>query len=247
MSAWCDGQTGLVAFSGVCQVHRSQLLALRGEWDAALDEARRAGERCLRGRNTGAAGEAAYVAGDVYRVRGLLVEAEASYREASRLGRDPQPGLALLRVAQGRTADAAAAMRRVLDETGGAGRTGMLPAQVEVMLAAGDPAGAAAAVSELDQIAETQGFAMVRAMACSGRGAIALADGDSTRPCSALRESRRLWDELQAPYEAARARALMARALADLGDTDAAELEREAAREIFQRLGAAPDLARLER
>ena len=46
-------------------------------------------------------GRAYYQRGELHRLRGEFDKAEEAYRQASELGRKPQPGLALLRLAQG--------------------------------------------------------------------------------------------------------------------------------------------------
>ena len=144
LSAWCEQQPDMVAFTGRCLTHRAELMWLHGAWPEALEEARRAGRRSAEGKNALAAGEALYVQGEVLRRQGELAAAEEAYRTASRSGREPQPGLALLRLAQGDTGAAAAAIRRALDETSERPlRARLLPASVEIMLAAGRSRGGA--------------------------------------------------------------------------------------------------------
>jgi DNA-binding CsgD family transcriptional regulator len=247
LSAWCDAQPDMVAFTGRCMVHRTEIVSLRGAWAEALVEAERAGVRCLEAANPRAAGEAAYLEGDLHRLRGELDAAEEAYRRASRCGFEPQPGLALLRAAQGNVDAARAALRRALAETTEpSGRARLLPALVDIALAAGDPAAARAACLELEGIATTYGSAMLDAVAAHARGALALGEGNPGAALPSLRRAANAWQELGVPYEVARARALVAQACQALGDEDAARMEREAAREAFARLGAVPDLARLE-
>src|SRR5919204_63253 len=157
LSDWCERQPDLVAFSGRCRVHRAEIMQLRGDWKPALAEARRAGERCVEAENPAGAGEAAYRAGEINRLLGDVDAAEDAYREASRRGREPQPGLALLRLAQGNSGAAEAAINRVMAETHEPGmRADLLAAGVEIMLANGDVDGAARASAELAQLAEGQ-------------------------------------------------------------------------------------------
>jgi tetratricopeptide (TPR) repeat protein len=188
LSRWCDEQTEMVAFTGRCRIHRAELLQLRGDWTAALAEARRAAAHSLRGENLAAAGEAHYRQGEIHRLRGDFGAAEHAYAEASAAGREPQPGLALLRLAQGETDSAAAAIARLVAETDApAARAAVLPASVEVSLARGDLAEAGAAGAELDRLARAFGTSALAATAAFANGATRLADGD---PIAALRTLR---------------------------------------------------------
>ncbi|HEX3241652.1 MAG TPA: helix-turn-helix transcriptional regulator, partial [Solirubrobacterales bacterium] len=151
LSAWCSRQPDLVAFTGRCLLHRAELMQSRGAWSEALQEARRASKRCEEGENPGAAGDAEYRRGEIERLRGGFEAAEQAYREASRRGREPQPGLALLRLEQGDRDGASAAIARALSEATEIGeRVSLLPAQVEISLAIGDLEAAVAASRELE-------------------------------------------------------------------------------------------------
>jgi DNA-binding NarL/FixJ family response regulator len=238
----------MVTFTGQCLVHRAELLRLGGAWAEAVDAARRAAERLVEADDEQAVGGACYQQAEAHRVLGELEAAEAADRQAARRGREPQPGLALLRLAQGRTDAAEAAMRRALGETGDRlARARLLPAAVEILLAAGDTAAAGEAADELAGTAAAYGTQALAAAAGHAKGAVLLAAGDPGAAVPALRAAWRAWRELEAPYEAARTRLLLGLACRALGDEDAAAMELADARAELTRLGAAPDLERLER
>jgi DNA-binding CsgD family transcriptional regulator len=246
LTRWCADQPDLVAFTGRCLVHRAEIMQLDGAWPDALEEARKASARFALQRNP-AAGVASYRQAEVLRLQGDFAAAEEAYRDASRNGWEPQPGLAQLRLAQGNLEAAVAAIRRATNETTAPLKRGaLLPAHVEIDLAVGDVEEARAACRELEDLADTFDSAMLSALAAHSRGAVQLAEGDARAALVSLRRAARLWQELDAPYETARARALIGSACRALGDDDAADLELEAARGSFRELGAAPDLARLD-
>jgi ATP/maltotriose-dependent transcriptional regulator MalT len=222
-------------------------MQLHGSWPAALAEAARAQERSERAMNIPAAGQGLYQQGEVLRLRGDLAGAESAYRDANRFGREPQPGLALLRLAQGNTATAAASIGRALGETTAPlRRARLLPAAVEIALAAGDVARARALSAELEAIAATASSPMLSAISEAARGSVELAEGDATGALSSLRGALRRWQELAAPYEAARARVRIALACRALGDEDSVVLELDAARAVFDELGAVNDSRRVD-
>ena len=246
LTRWCEEQPDMISFTGTCLVHRAEIMELHGAWQDALEEARRAGERCEQGNDRSAAAQAYYRQGEVHRLRGEFVAAEEAYRDASQFGREPQPGLALLRLAQGNDAAAAAAIRRVVGETTEPlKRAKLLPAYVEIMLVVGDAEEARGACRELEEISGHYESGMLGAMVAQTRGEIDLAEGDAQAALPALRRAWQVWHELEIPYEAARVRMLLGRACHALGDDDTSALELEAARSIFAQLGAAPDLARV--
>lgn len=238
---WLATLRAAAVFSGICRVHRCQLDQIRGEWAAAEREADRVREE-VAGIAVATAAEAAYTVAEIRRLRGDAAGAEQAYRMAHRLGRDPQPGLALLRVRQGRTQAAAASIRAALAaETGNRlARARLRAAQVEIALAAGDAAAARDASDELDRIAAAYGTAGLAATAALARGAVLLADGRPEESLGVLRTACRQWRELDAPYEVARVRQVLAEAYARLGDADAAARESAEARTALHRLGAAP-------
>ncbi len=247
LARWCDAQPDMVAFTGRCLVHRSELLQLHGAWDEALAEAQRAARRAAHPSGAGAAAEAAYREGEIARLRGDHAGAEAAYLRAGHAGSEPQPGLALLRLAQGRTEAAAAAIERALAGTRDPQRrAGLLPAAVEIALAAGDDAAARAACAELEAIAAPYRRELLDARVAHARGTLALAGGDAAAALADLRDAQQRWRALEAPYEVARSRELLGLACRALGDDEAARLELDAARAEFARLGAAPDRMRAE-
>jgi DNA-binding CsgD family transcriptional regulator len=245
LTAWCERQPDMVAHKGVCLVHRAEIMLVQGAWDAALEEARRVVFDGVLNRRASSA--ALYVQGELHRLRGEFDPAEEAYGLAARQGGAVQPGLALLRLAQGNRDAALAGIRRVTDETRPPlDRAGLLPAYVEIALAAGEVEEAARASDELTAMAAAHGSEALGATSAYARGALALARGEARESLAALRESSLAWLALGAQYEEARARVLVGLACRELGDHDGAALELDAARAVFEDLGAQPDLARVD-
>jgi len=237
-SDWCDRMAPAVLFKGICRVHRAQVMQLKGAWTDAEDEASRV---CadIAHIHAGVAAEGHYQLGEIRRLRGDLEGADDAYREAHRLGRDPQPGLAQLRLAQGRTDAAAKAISSALaGVTNPLARARLLPAQVEIAIAADDHRAATTAADELGEIASAYGSSGLEAAATLARGAVLLADGRTADAVETLRSACAAWQDLEAPYDCARVRVLLARAYRALGDNEAATRELDAARTVFEHLGA---------
>lgn len=247
LSRWCATQQDLKPYRGQCLVHRSEIMQLRGEWAEAMDEVRQACAHLAESPGDPVLGMAHYQLGELLRLRGEFRRAEQAYRQAGELGHPVQPGLALLRLAQGRIDDATAAVRRVVQEAGDdrVQRCWVLAAFVEVVLAAGDVDSARAATEELSDLGAGFDAPYLRAVAESARGALLLAEGDARAACATLRGAWTIWHDLDAPYEAARVRVLMSEACRRLADHDTANMELDAARRVFEDLGAAPALAQI--
>jgi ATP/maltotriose-dependent transcriptional regulator MalT len=244
-SRWCEQQPEMLAFTGTCLVRRAEILQVHGAWPDAMSEAHRA---CQRSQEASSEppGAAFYRQAEIHRLRGDFAAADEAYRSASRLGCEPQPGLALLWMAEGRMDAASASIRRVLaSATDGLQRTRLLPAYVDIMLAAGDVQEARCACRELAGIAESIDTDALHAMAAQALGTVALAEGDPQAALRPLRRAFDAWQLIEVPYAAAQVRVLVAVACRSLGDEETAALELSLARSIFERLGAVPDLARL--
>jgi ATP/maltotriose-dependent transcriptional regulator MalT len=245
MARWVDAQPDLGNFAGECKIHRAELKQLNGRWSDAVAE--------LEGviptnRDPWAVGSAANLRGDLDRLRGRYDDAEEQYALAARLGEDPQPGLALLRLARGSVQAAAAMARRSLAEVHRPGRRiRLLGAATEIFLAAAENEEAEQAARELGELAAGNRSPVVVALGQYAAGAVCLAGGAAGQALPLLREALGTWVRTPAPYEEARTRVLLAEACRALGDRESADRELDAARAIFEELGAAADLARLAR
>lgn len=246
---WCKRE-GIAGYPGMCRLFRSNVKQLRGAWLEAEAEARRASEE-LRGFVPAAVGQAYYQIGQIRLLRGDLDGAEEALVKGHALGRDPQPTMSLLRLARGEIDAANADIKRALADPvtspawglpsdSDVYRLTLLPAQVEIALAAGDLTTARSAADELTAISAHFDMLAAKAAAAVSRGAVLLAEGDASAAIRELRRGLQLWSELDAPYETARTRAKLAEALNRDGATDAAVLELRTAIEAFEALGGAP-------
>jgi len=247
LNHWCTSQPDVIPYRGQCLVRRAELMQLHGAWPDAMDQAQQACEALARPPAQPAIGAAFYQRAELHRLRGEFAKAEDAYREASHRGRKPQPGLSQLRLAQGQVDAAAAAIRGVLDEAKERRtRSRVLAAYTEIMLAAQDVEAARAAADELMAIARDLDVPLIRAISAYAHGAVLLAEGDARAALGVLRQGWTAWLELEAPYEAARTRVLVAIACRQIGDEGSAVMELEAARQVFKELSAFPDLTRAE-
>ncbi|GAB7106164.1 hypothetical protein JCM4814A_44780 [Streptomyces phaeofaciens JCM 4814] len=246
---WCASMPAENNFRGLCRVHRVQVLELRGDWDRALTEAVRTCEE-LPPHETWPAGEVFYLVGEVRRRRGEPAEAETAYDRAHQLGRDPQPGLALLLLARGKAEASAAALAHHRAGDGRLERCRLLAARVEVALALGRLDEARTAAGELEALAREwqrlcgSAATLPHACAASAGGAVAFAAGDLDGAQVLLHRALALWLDLGVPYEAAQARMTLAAADRAAGDEEGARLELRAAHRTFGQLGAVPDVRR---
>jgi class 3 adenylate cyclase len=242
---WCRRQ-GVSGFPGICRVHRAEIMHFRGSWADAEREAKRACEELSR-YDLLLSGEAQYEIGEVRLRVGDMEGAREAFRQAHQLNREPEPGMSLLRLAQGDASGANISVKRALVGVGSHAfiQARLLPAAVEIGLAAGDLDSVAQHVAKLEQIAGSFRTTAVSATAAHARGQLLLAQGDSATALGRLGHAVELWHELGAPYETAKARTALGEAFRAYGDEAAARLEFESAKTDFERLGALPDARRV--
>ena len=235
---WCE-RNSVGGFPGICRVHRAEIMRMRGLWPAAEEEARRAAEELPRFNLLYGMGFAFYEIGEVRRRMGDFAGADEAYSRAHEHGSNSQPGLSLLRLAQGKAESAAAGIGRALaDESGRLPRVRLLAAQAEIAIAANEIDTASAASAELDSIVSDVATPGLEAMAASVRGRLFLARGDPQAAVTDLRSALQNWQEIEAPYETAEVRVLLGKSYQVLKDEDGALMEFRAARDAFERLGA---------
>jgi hypothetical protein len=241
----CRATSGLGGFPGDRRTHRAAVLIRRGAWAEGEKEALRAVE-ATEAPHTGVA---LYELGEVRLCHGDLDGAAETFLHADELGFLPQPGMSLLRLARTEIPEAVWSINTALGDAtlDRLARSTLLPAQVEIVLAAGDTETARSAVSELEAIAQTYDTPALGAAAEHSRGQLELATGDPTEAAHRLTSAQRLWRHAEAPYEAGQAQALLAEAHLARGDHQSGLLELRAARAAFERLDAALDMERIDR
>ncbi|MFZ1115729.1 MAG: response regulator transcription factor, partial [Propionibacteriaceae bacterium] len=248
LTRWCEAQPGLVPYTGQCSLHRGQIMRLRGAYDDALAEFSLAQQRYQVEGTATAAALALTEQGDVLRICGKFDEAESAYSKAAELGYEPQPGLVLTWTLRGRTAASVSAVRRLLAEARTpVHRSRLLPAAVEVMVGAQLPDEAREYADELSAIAAAFGNSALQAMSAYATACVELITDHDQEALADARASCRLWNEVGSPYETARARVLIGRALRNLGDQDSAAAELGVARRAFVDLGATPAVQEIDR
>jgi DNA-binding CsgD family transcriptional regulator len=247
LDEWCSAQPDIVPYRGHCQIRRAEILQLRGRWDEALEAARVACQEMSKSKLPGTARSAFYRLAEVHRVRGDFDDAEAAYRQASQLGKTYQPGFALLLLAKGQNENAVAIVRNLLQTVKERStRSSVLDISVQVHLAVGDVAAARVSADELADLAKLIDAPFLHAISLRAIGSVLIAEHLCSAARDVLHRSLTYWREMDAPYEAARARLLLSDACRAQEDPATAELEVDAARAVFQQLGAKADLARLD-
>jgi ATP/maltotriose-dependent transcriptional regulator MalT len=248
LTRWCDAQPDIVPFRGQCLVRRAEIIQFHGEWSKALEEAKDACALLTRPPGEPAAGEAYYRKAELHRLLGDFEEAEDSYREAAKWGRKPQPGLALLRLAQGQDDAAETSIRNSLQETKDTKkRAELLPAVVSIMIAVKKTEEVLEATKELCGIADEFDAPYLYAMSSYCQGAVFLAEGRVQLALEHLQKALTFWNSLNLPYESARTRELKGLVYRGLNDKDNSDVELAAAKWVFEQLKAMPDLERVNR
>jgi DNA-binding CsgD family transcriptional regulator len=243
LERWCNSQPDLVRYRGECLLYRAEVMQWRGNW---MEAARDAHDACELPLSRSAAGAAFYRIGEIHRLRGEFAAADSAYTGAQERGRTPQPGLSLLRLAQGQIDVAATSIRTILADTRlSAARSRLLPAVVEILLAAGDVEGARDAAAELSEIARAVGTPFLSAASAHATGAVLIALGDIAAASASLRHACEIWRELGMPYEEAQSCRLLAEVCERRGDLEGHRLERDAARKLLQ-LCAGPRVAQVD-
>jgi len=246
LTRWCDAQPGIVPFKGQCLVRRAEIIQFHGEWHKALEETIDACVLLTRPPGGPAAGEAFYRKAELFRLLGEFEQAEDGYREAAKWGKNPQPGLALLRLAQGQDDAAENSIRNTLKETKDTKRRAeLLPAVVDIMLAVKQTGEALEATMELSDIANQFDAPYLYAMSAQCHGAVFLAEGKVQPALEHMQQALELWNTLHLSYESALINELKGRAYRELNDNDNADAALTAAKWVFEQLKAIPDLARI--
>jgi DNA-binding CsgD family transcriptional regulator len=248
LTRWCDAQQDIVPFRGQCLVRRAEIIQFHGEWHKALEETKDACKLLTRPPGNPAAGEAYYRKAELLRLLGDFEEAEHSYHEAAKWGRKPQPGLALLRLAQGQVDAAETSIRNTLQETKDTKRRAeLLPAVVRIMLAVKQTEEALEATKELCGIANEFDTPYLYAISSYCLGAVFLAEKSVQLALEHLQKALKFWNTLHLPYESAHNRELKGLVYRELNDKDNSDVELVAAQWVFEQLKAMPDLERINR
>jgi DNA-binding CsgD family transcriptional regulator len=248
LTRWCEAQPDIVPFRGECLVRRAEVFQLHGEWPKALEETKDACDLLTRRQGEKAAGEAYYRRAELLRLIGNFDEAEDCYHEAAKRGRKPQPGLALVRLAQGQKDTAETSIKNTLQETPDPRkRAELLPAVVHILIAANQTDAAQSAAEELCGIASDFNVPYLLAICADSQGAVLLATGEMQSALERLQKAMKFWNTLNLPYESACTKELKGLVYRELKDKDNSAAELAAAKWAFERLGAVPDLERVNR